>query len=98
VSEGSESEQGDSEAPAPDDLAWIPSSVGAAGRKGTLGADSLHSGEAWRLLLSALGEAGDFLHSDRLPPGRGNDAAGYRHLLVLLALGIDEALRTSDPY
>jgi hypothetical protein len=81
-----------------EELAWIPSSVGAAARKGALGAESLHSGEAWRLLLSALGEAGDFLHSDRLPPGGDGDAAGYRHLMVLLALGIDEALRSSDPY
>ena len=80
------------------ELAWIPSSVGAAGRQGTLGADSLHSGEAWRLLLAALGEAGGFLHSERMPPGGESDAAGYRHLMVLLALGVDEALRSSDPY
>jgi hypothetical protein len=80
------------------ELAWIPSSVGSAARTATLGADSLHSGEAWQKLLSALGEAGAFLHSDRLPAGGEGDAAGYRHLMVLLALGIDEALRTSDPY
>ena len=81
-----------------DEMAWLPSSVGSAGRKGTLTADSLHSGEAWQLFLSALGEAGTFLHSDRLPPGGEGDAAGYRHLMVLLALGVDEALRVSDPY
>jgi hypothetical protein len=89
---------GGSESAAAEELAWIPSSVGAAGRKGTLDADSLHSGEAWRLLLSALAEAGEFLHSERMPPGGESDAAGYRHLMVLLALGIDEALRSSDPY
>ena len=81
-----------------DELAWLPASVGSAPRRGTLSADSLHSGEAWQLLLSALGDAAGLLHSDRLPPGGEGDAAGYRHLLVLLALGIDEALRTSDPY
>jgi hypothetical protein len=81
-----------------DRVAWLPSSVGSAGHKGTLGADSLYSGEAWRLLLSALTEAGDFLHSERLPGGTESLAAGYRHLMVLLALGVDEALRTSDPY
>jgi len=80
------------------DLAWIPSAVGAAGRKGTLGADALHSGEAWRLFLGALEEAGEFLHSERIPAGGEGDAAGYRHLMVLLALGVDEALRSSDPY
>jgi hypothetical protein len=84
--------------PVADDLAWIPSSVGAAGRTGTLGADSLHSGEAWGMLLTALGDAGEFLHSERMPPGGESDAAGYRHLMVLLALGVDEALRSSDPY
>ncbi|HEY3843844.1 MAG TPA: DUF1214 domain-containing protein [Acidimicrobiales bacterium] len=81
-----------------DELAWIPSSVGAAGRHGTLTAADLHSGRAWALLLAALAEAGEFLHSDRIPPGGESDAAGYRHLMVLLALGIDEALRSSDPY
>jgi hypothetical protein len=81
-----------------DELAWLPSSVGSAARRGALNADSLHSGEAWRLLLDALGDAGAFLHSARLPPGGEGDAAGYRHLMVLLALGVDEALRTSDPY
>ena len=80
------------------DLAWIPSAVGAAGRTGTLGADALHSGEAWRMCLAALQEAGEFLHSDRMPRGNESDAAGYRHLMVLLALGVDEALRTSDPF
>jgi hypothetical protein len=80
------------------ELAWLPASVGSAARRGTLSAESLHSGEAWQLLLQALGEAGGLLHSDRLPPGGEGDAAGYRHLLVLLALGIDEALRSSDPY
>jgi hypothetical protein len=89
---------GGSENDAAEELAWIPSAVGAAGRHGTLGADSLHSGEAWRLLLAALGEAGEFLHSERMPPGGESDAAGYRHLMVLLALGVDEALRSSDPY
>ncbi len=81
-----------------DELAWIPSSVGAAGRHGTLTAADLHSGRAWSLLLAGLAEAGEFLHSDRMPPGNDSDAAGYRHLMVLLALGIDEALRSSDPY
>jgi hypothetical protein len=91
VSEGSESGDGN-------DLAWLPSSVGSAGRQGTLSTGSLHSGQAWQMLLDALAEAGAFLHSDRLPPGGEGDASGYRHLMVLLALGVDEALRTSDPY
>ena len=41
------------------------------------------------------------LRSDRSPAEETDQAAGYRHLLVLLALGIDEALRslaTPTPY
>ncbi len=72
--------------------------MGSAGRTGSLGAGDLHSGAAWRSLLASLEEAGTFLHSDRLPPGPEGDLSGYRHLLVLLALGVDEALRSSDPY
>jgi hypothetical protein len=77
---------------------WLPSSVGSAARTGSLSADDLHSGSAWRSLLASLEEAGNFVHSDRLPPGGEGDLTGYRHLLVLLALGVDEALRSSDPY
>src|SRR5581483_5632171 len=81
-----------------DSPSWLPSSVGAAGRSGTLRADALHSGEAWGTMLASLEEAAAFLRSKRLPPGGEGDLTGYRHLLVLLALGIDEALRGSDPY
>lgn len=49
-------------------------------------------------MLRSLGEAAEYLRSDRLPPGGEGDVSGYRHLLVLLAMGADEALRTSDPY
>ncbi|HUC06387.1 MAG TPA: DUF1214 domain-containing protein [Acidimicrobiales bacterium] len=80
------------------ELAWIPASVGSAPRTGSLGAASLHNGEAWQMFLDALAEAGAFLRSERVPPGGEGDAEGYRHLMVLLALGIDEALRSSDPY
>jgi len=49
-------------------------------------------------MLGSLSRAGSVLHSDRAPVEETDRAAGYRHLLVLLALGIDEALRESDPY
>lgn len=92
-----EAEQGDGR---PDGAppAWMPAAVGAARRRGTAGADDLHSGAAYRSLLVSLAEAGAFLHGDRVPAGGEADAAGYRHLLVLLALGIDDALRGGDPY
>ena len=60
--------------------------------------DDLLSGRAWTDLLEALAGAGAVLTSDRAPASAVDRAAGYRHLLVLLALAIDEALRPSDPY
>jgi hypothetical protein len=48
--------------------------------------------------LTSLAAAGDVLRSNRAPQTAIEQAAGYRHLLVLLALGIDDALRSSDPY
>ncbi len=76
---------------------WMPAAVGSAARRGPEDAGALHSGAAWADLLGALGRAGEFLRSDRVPPGGEGDAAGYRQLLILLALGIDEALRRGDP-
>ena len=77
---------------------WLPSSVGSAPRRGTASDDDLLSGRAWEQFLSHLGAAGDVLGSPRAPSTALEQAGGYRHLLTLLALGIDEALRPSDPY
>jgi hypothetical protein len=49
-------------------------------------------------MLASLARAGAVLHSPRAPAEETDRAAGYRHLLVLLALAVDEALRSSDPY
>lgn len=49
-------------------------------------------------MLGSLASAASALRSERAPTEEVDQAAGYRHLLVLLALGIDEALRGSDPY
>jgi len=79
--------------------AWLPASVGRAGRKATAAdALALRSGAAWSSLSTSLGAAVGLLHGDDLPEALRGDAAAYRHLLILLALGIDEALRASDPY
>jgi len=77
---------------------WAPGSVGAAYGPALAGPDRLLSGEAWDSLLGSLSRVGDVLRSDRSPADEVDRAAGFRHLLVLLALGIDEALRHSDPY
>jgi hypothetical protein len=77
--------------------AWMPAAVGSAYRHGDGTDDDLLSGRAFTDLLDALTRAGGVLASDRAPAHPADRAAGYRHLLVLLALAIDEALRPSDP-
>ncbi|HLH27467.1 MAG TPA: DUF1214 domain-containing protein [Acidimicrobiales bacterium] len=78
--------------------AWAPGSVGSAYRRPAGDADELLSGRAWDRFLESLGRAGAVLRGDRVPHDATDQAAGYRHLLVQLALGIDEALRGGDPY
>ena len=78
--------------------AWLPASIGGAARRGKASDDDLLTGEAWSHLLDHLENAASALASSRAPSAPLEQAAGYRHLLVLLALGIDEALRPVDPY
>jgi hypothetical protein len=78
--------------------AWLPAAVGSAYRHGRGTDDDLFSGRAWNDLLEDLRRAGSVLSSSRAPRGPVDQASGYRHLLVLLALAIDEALRPSDPF
>ena len=82
---------GDAGAPA-----WFPATVAAAPRRGTATDGDLLSGKAWDILLDSLRNVGEVLRSERAPSGPAEQASGYRHLLVLLALAIDEALRPSD--
>jgi hypothetical protein len=77
---------------------WAPASVRSAYGSRTADAEDLRSGGAWERMLDSLARTGAVLQSDRAPGEDLDRAAGYRHLLVLLALGIDEALRPSDPY
>ncbi len=78
---------------------WLPASVGRAGRKAQPSdAQALRDGSAWEALAASLDTAVEHLHSDKLPEELRGDGTGYRHVLMLMALGIDEALRSSDPY
>jgi hypothetical protein len=83
-------------APVGDPVAWLPASVGRAYARGAATADDLASGAAWTHLLKALDRAGAFVGAPPAPEVE--HAAGYRHLMVLLAIGVDEALRRGDPY
>jgi hypothetical protein len=77
---------------------WAPASVRSAYGHGAADVADLVTGGAWDQFLDSLARTGSVLHSDRVPAEETDRAEGYRHLLVLLALGIDEALRGSDPY
>jgi len=79
-------------------MAWFPGVVGSAYRRGTADDEALMSGAAFDHMLDGLRRAADLVRSGRSPSGAVDRASGYRHLLVLLALAVDEALRTADPY
>ena len=73
--------------------AWLPFSVSEAATAGDATGQDLASGEAWSHLLDTLKRAGDVVLSDSVPHEPVDMASGFRHLLVLLGVGIDELLR-----
>ena len=72
---------------------WLPFSVSEAATAGDATEQDLDSGEAWDYLLEKLQEVGKIVRSEAVPNGPVDRASGYRHLLVLLGVGIDELLR-----
>jgi hypothetical protein len=72
---------------------WMPHSVGEAARAGDATADDLVSGRAWAHLLDGLRRASETVLADDVPRNAADMAAGFRHLLVLLGIGLDNALR-----
>ena len=75
---------------------WMPHSVSEAAKAGDANAEDLMSGRAWSHLLDALGKAADVVCSNAVARNPADLASGFRHLLVLLSLGADQALR-ADP-
>jgi hypothetical protein len=71
----------------------MPHSVGEAGRAGDASADDLLSGRAWSHLLNGLRKASEVVLADQSRYNAADMAAGFRHLLVLLGIGLDNALR-----
>jgi hypothetical protein len=71
----------------------MPSSLREAARAGDATAGDLESGAAWAHLLAKLQSAATTVLSDSVPRNPADMAAGFRHLLVLLWIGIDDALR-----
>jgi hypothetical protein len=73
--------------------AWLPFSVSVAASAGDATDDDLDSGQAWNHLLDSLKRSADVVLADSVPGERVDRASGFRHLLVLLGVGIDELLR-----
>ena len=73
--------------------AWLPFSVSEAATAGEATSRDLESGQAWDHLLEAMKRAGDVVLSDAVPRNPVDTTSGFRHLLVLLGVGIDELLR-----
>jgi hypothetical protein len=74
-------------------LAWLPSSIAEASLTGRPDSDDIELAQAWSYLLDKLRDAAQIVESDPANRNRVDLAAGMRHLLVLLAAGVDEALR-----
>jgi len=77
---------------------WMPHSISEAAKAGDAEADDLVSGRAWSHLLDALGKAAEVVSTNSMARNADDLAAGFRHLLVLMSLGADQALRAEpDP-
>jgi hypothetical protein len=73
--------------------AWLPFYVSEAATAGTATSQDLESGSAWNHLLETMKRVGDVVLSDAVPHDPVDVTSGFRHLLVLLGVGIDELLR-----
>ena len=74
----------------------MPFSVSEAARAGDATADDLTSGRAWQHLLTSLHDAAGVVSSTGHSMNAVDMAAGFRHLLVLLGIGMDQALRAGS--
>ena len=77
----------------PNPAAWLPHSIAEAALSGRGEADLP---AAWAHLLDRLATAGELVAASDVNRNSVDHASGMRHLLVLLAVGVDEALR-ADP-
>jgi hypothetical protein len=73
-------------------MAWLPHSIAEASTEAPAGGD-VGLPAAWSHLMDQLNAAAQIVESDAASRNRVDLAAGMRHLLVLLATGLDEALR-----
>jgi hypothetical protein len=74
-------------------LAWLPHSIAETSLSGDPDRDDVDLSAAWSHLLQKLEAAAQIVESDPVSRNRVDLASGMRHLLVLLAAGVDEVLR-----
>jgi hypothetical protein len=73
-------------------MAWLPHSIAEASAE-TPASGDVDVAAAWSHLMRRLDDAAQIVESDQASRNPVDLAAGMRHLLVLLAAGVDEALR-----
>jgi hypothetical protein len=73
-------------------MAWLPHSIAEASTE-TPATGDVDVAAGWSHLMRRLDEAAQIVESDPASRNPVDLAAGMRHLLVLLAAGVDEALR-----
>jgi hypothetical protein len=76
----------------PQPMSWLPHSIAEASTRPPVTGD-VDMAEAWSHLIRRLEESAQVVESAAAGGNRIDRAAGLRHLLVLLAAGVDEALR-----
>lgn len=76
-------------------MAWLPFSIAEAALSGH-GGGAGDLPQAWAYLLDRLKAAGELVASSDVNRNSVDYASGMRHLMVLLGVGVDEALRV-DP-
>ncbi|MGB9303937.1 MAG: DUF1214 domain-containing protein [Mycobacterium sp.] len=76
-------------------LSWLPFAIAEASLTGTASGDRTPV-EGWSYLLERMATSAAIVETSGFARNRTDLTAGIRHLLVLLAVGIDEALRV-DP-
>jgi len=75
-------------------LSWLPFAIAEASLAGVASGDRTPV-EGWSYLLERMATSASIVEASEFARNRIDLAAGMRHLLVLLAAGIDEALRVN---
>lgn len=78
-------------------LDWRPATISEVPDADPAAVADLVGGQAWARFCASLQAAGERLLDPALPATDLDRATGYRHLLAMLRVGLDQALASSDP-